>query len=160
MTWDAKADVLIFASSSSVHCDNPILIVDDQRDARVMLAAFLRLRGYRALTAADGAEALDILRHHEPQPCLILLDLQMPVMDGETFRREQLADARISHIPVMCLSAMPDAPRRARELGAVGCLVKPVELQDLMTTVETAALGGGRRDSGKAKRSRPSDGGL
>ena len=67
-----------------------------------MMATLLDLKGYSVVTAANGAEALRVAR--QQLPCLILLDLIMPVMDGLQFRAEQLADAALSSIPVVCVS--------------------------------------------------------
>src|SRR5699024_7435122 len=104
----------------------PILIVEDDADSRVMVATLLTLHGYPVVTAANGAEGLAVARAH--QPCLVLLDLMMPIMDGPAFRSEQLADPRLAGIPVLCLSGRHDAAAVARDLGAIGLLTKPVIL--------------------------------
>ena len=92
-----------------------VLIVDDNDDVREVLAFMVSTAGYRVETAADGFEALDKLR--EFHPCVVVLDLMMPKMDGQTFRREQLADETVRDIPVVCYSAAPDLRRTAEELG-------------------------------------------
>jgi CheY-like chemotaxis protein len=108
-----------------------VLIVEDDADIADTLAAILEQRGYRAETAADGAEALARLRHG-PVPSLILLDLMMPVMDGIQFRRAQLAARELASIPVVVLTA--DAGQRP-PLGVAGWLLKPVDLDRLLDTV-------------------------
>lgn len=67
-----------------------ILVVDDDNDMRETLAELLRLLGYETQVAHNGKEALDMLRELAARPGLILLDLVMPCMDGEAFRRRQI----------------------------------------------------------------------
>ena len=110
-----------------------ILVVEDYEDVREIFAAFLTSRGYVVQTAADGLEALEIARATVPD--LILLDLKMPRMDGEGFRREQLADSRLAAVPVIVLSGNADAEDVAARLGAVACLCKPIDSSSLLTTV-------------------------
>lgn len=110
-----------------------VLIVEDDADSRSMMAAMLTLHGYVASLAADGAEALTQAR--AARPCLILLDLMMPVMDGATFRAEQLADPTLASIPVMVVSGRHNAGGVAIELGAVGVIPKPVMMDALLQAV-------------------------
>jgi CheY-like chemotaxis protein len=111
----------------------PILIVEDDPDSRAMLAAMLSLHGYSATLAANGAEGLAHAR--QSPPCLILLDLMMPVMDGPSFRAEQLADPALAAIPVMVISGRHNAPTMARELGAIGVMAKPIAMNALLDVV-------------------------
>jgi CheY-like chemotaxis protein len=90
--------------------------------------------GYEANVARNGQEGLDWLATHEP-PQLILLDLWMPVLTGEEFRERQLADPAIAAIPVIVMSAAPDARARGRALGAASVLGKPVNLDKLLELV-------------------------
>ena len=60
-----------------------ILVVDDEHPIREMLRNVLEVEGYSVVTAQDGCEGMEALREH--RPCLILLDLVMPLMDGEAF---------------------------------------------------------------------------
>jgi CheY-like chemotaxis protein len=112
-----------------------VLIVEDDADSRVMMAAMLTLHGYSTRLAADGAEALRQAR--ASRPCLILLDLMMPVMDGASFRAEQLADPALSSIPVMIISGRHNALSLASELGAVGVMAKPVMMDALLHAVRS-----------------------
>ena len=75
----------------------PVLIVEDDPDSRNMLAALLGLHGYRSVVASNGLEALEAAR--KERPGVILLDLMMPVMDGQAFRREQLNDSTLASVP-------------------------------------------------------------
>ena len=99
-----------------------------------MMVTLLDLKGYSVVTEANpGAEALRAAR--EQRPCLILLDLIMPVMDGVEFRAAQLADAALSSIPVVCVSGRYNAADMAREIGAVALLEKPIAVDSLLDTV-------------------------
>jgi DNA-binding response OmpR family regulator len=115
-----------------------ILVVEDDADSRTMLAAFLASQGYRVLTAANGEEGLALTRQHRPS--LVLLDLMMPVMDGEQFLKQQRADVDIQQIPVVIVSARGGAAGLALQLGACGYLPKPVDFDELCTCVARLCL--------------------
>ena len=112
-----------------------VLVVDDDRDIRDVLTDALEAEGYEVVTAADGQEALNWLRSGVERPCIILLDLMMPKMDGIQFRTELLNDAVLTHIPVVVLSADPSAIVAARSLNFAGSLRKPVPLEALLAAV-------------------------
>lgn len=96
---------------------------------RDMLAITLELAGASVVTASNGAEAYNVARAHVP--CLIILDLMMPIMTGEEFRKVQLANDVLRKIPVVVVSAHYDAPRIARRMRAQKCFLKPVALDEL-----------------------------
>jgi two-component system, chemotaxis family, chemotaxis protein CheY len=119
---------------------SPILIVEDDPDVRASLVEVLEDEGYLVATAGDGAEALDYLRGASSNlPCLILLDMMMPRMDGFQFRAEQSSDRVLSRIPVAVVTADEQAGKRASALGVNGFLRKPVQLTDLLALVEKLA---------------------
>ena len=94
---------------------HPIMIVEDEPDMRDTLKDVLELYGYRVITAANGAEALEQLeeRRSAGRPCLILLDLMMPVMSGWELL-ERLRDGsrpELAEIPVVVVSAAADLTR-------------------------------------------------
>ena len=111
-----------------------VLIVDDDNDIREVLSEVLIEAGYEAIGAKDGADALRVLRESETLPCLILLDLMMPVMNGYEFRAAQKDDAQLSAIPVILLSAgvRPDA----EALGVAAILPKPVKIPELLAAID------------------------
>ncbi len=76
-----------------------ILVVEDELGQREALAEVLSRLGYEVQCAANGSEALELMRHSESLPGLILLDLMMPVMDGWEFRAAQRKDRAIGHSP-------------------------------------------------------------
>ena len=113
--------------------DRPVLIIEDDTDSRVMIQTLLRLEGYEVVGASNGREGLTATR--AAHPCLILLDLMMPVMDGLEFRAEQVRDPAISSIPVVIVSARHDADATASDLGVAACVGKPIDLDELATAV-------------------------
>ena len=113
-----------------------ILVVEDEAPVSNILAELLRESGWNVLTAANGAEALQVLRQCADLPAGILLDLNMPVMDGWQFRAAQKSDPRLACIPVILLSAQMDIESAAGKLGAVDWLNKPVPLKSLLRAVD------------------------
>jgi CheY-like chemotaxis protein len=106
-----------------------ILIVDDEVATRDTLAEFLEKDGREIVKAGNGEEALAQLTK-VPHPCLIVLDLMMPRMDGWEFLRRQSADPSIADIPTIVLSS-------SRSLaGAKHQLTKPVNVQRLADLVD------------------------
>ena len=110
-----------------------VMVVDDDADIRETLADVLELSGFHVTLAADAEDAMAQLRAGE-RPGLILLDLMMPRVSGEDFRRWQLADESLATIPVVVLSGARGVETVARQLGAE-VLPKPVELSHLTATV-------------------------
>jgi len=112
-----------------------ILIVDDEPTTRESLALLLRAEGYVVTEAADGAAALAQLRSGPP-PCVILLDLIMPVMDGWQLLVERHQDPALAAIPVLILTAarVIDAPA-LRALGAEDILQKPVAPEEVLVAI-------------------------
>ena len=121
-----------------------ILIVEDDADIRELMKIFLEADGYRVNVATDGLDALEELQRG-PRPALILLDLMMPRMDGEQFLKQMRA-GRYADIPVVIMSGHPAAEKKAEELNAAFCLLKPVEVDELLKTVRQFALAGLRND--------------
>jgi CheY-like chemotaxis protein len=121
--------------SAGVRSLKSVLIVDDDADIRDMLRELFAMEGYLVATARNGRDALEQL-HDGEAPDLILLDLMMPVMDGWQFRAEQQRDPHLAPIPVVILSAVHNASERAAGLGAVACMQKPVEFDELIQTAE------------------------
>jgi CheY-like chemotaxis protein len=113
----------------------PILIVEDDEAIRETLTAVLEDEGYLVQCAAHGREALQQLRSGAQLPCLILLDLMMPIMSGWDFRAEQLRDPALAGIPVIVLSADNEVQARASEVRAQGYLSKPMDLTALVDAV-------------------------
>lgn len=117
-----------------------ILLVDDDSDIRKTLGELLENSGYDVDGAANGREALDKL-HRDPQPCVILLDLMMPVMDGYEFRARQTQEPRLNDIPVVVITA--GAVVRTDELSGAQVLGKPIQLDRLMEAIGRHCQGNG-----------------
>ena len=111
-----------------------VMVVDDDAEIRETLVEVLEAKGFHAVAAANGAQALDVLRRGT-RPALILLDLMMPVMDGPTFRAEQRGEPELAAIPVVVISAFQDVEEKAERMGATGSLRKPISFRDLIETV-------------------------
>ncbi len=109
-----------------------VLIVEDDPDIRETLQHLLESSGYRAPAAGNGREALDILDSIE-RPCLILLDLMMPVMDGWAFLTALDQDERLAHLPIVIVSAYTDKAMSLERAEQV--LKKPVDIHALMAVV-------------------------
>jgi CheY-like chemotaxis protein len=114
---------------------NWILVVEDDETIRDTIVEFLADNGYEARGATNGREALEMLMGSAPRPCLIVLDLMMPIMDGRAFRDEQLRDPNLSDVPVVVISAHRDVPDQAAELNAAAHLKKPLKLSDILKLV-------------------------
>ena len=120
-------------------CAGNVLIVEDDPDVREMIAALLAKEGFHAVAAEDGLEALHLLRtvrHRAPDaPCLVLLDLKMPRLGGNEFRRAQLGDPTVANVPIAVMSGASDLEQRAEAMGAVATLSKPLDFDALIEVV-------------------------
>ncbi len=112
-----------------------ILLVDDDVDSTEALAELLSREGFAVDCGENGREALDYLAHSKP-PCLIILDLIMPVMSGWEFRQRQQSDPRLKSLPVVVVSAT--GPMKGLKANAV--LQKPVDVRHLMHVVRENCL--------------------
>ena len=120
--------------SQAAVCERVVLVVDDDPAIREALADLLGEEGYRVVTAMNGVEALDKLREpSQARPCVILLDLMMPVMDGWQFRREQKQDAAIAGIPLIVITA---TGKRPVLIDADELVMKPLDLGRLFEAIE------------------------
>ena len=111
-----------------------VLVVDDDDDIRTLVCLVLESEGFQAVPARDGLDALDLLKRSAP-PTLILLDLMMPRMDGEALVAALRGMPAMSGIPVVIMSGHNNARQKTHALAVSGCLVKPVDLDVLVSTV-------------------------
>lgn len=112
--------------------DVSVLVVDDDVDTRDMVEQLLTAASYSVVTASDGHEALELLK--TIRPGLILLDVQMPVMNGAEFRQVQRRDPDLIRIPTVVISGAASEP--ILDLAIDEALKKPVHRADLMRLVE------------------------
>ena len=82
-----------------------ILVIEDDHDIRVGVRALLEDEGFRVVTVTDGRSALESLERAPEPPCVILLDLMLPVMDGWRFAELLRESPRLARIPIVIMSA-------------------------------------------------------
>ena len=125
----------------------PVLVVDDEPNIRAFVQLALEDEGYGVVTAANGAEALELLR--ATNPSLILLDLRMPGMGGvefvETYRKYEMAEGQAGQraakpVPIIVVTASRIAEVDPESFGATGVLRKPFEVDALLESVARYAL--------------------
>lgn len=110
-----------------------VMIVEDDRDTREMLARFLELEGFQVRQAENGAQALRELGS-DGGACVILLDLMMPVMNGWQFRAAQSNDPRLARIPVVVVTAAGSA-EKLPTISAHAWIPKPVDFDRLLAVI-------------------------
>jgi DNA-binding response OmpR family regulator len=107
-----------------------VLVIEDDPDMREIERTTLGCAGHEVLLAADGREGLRVLERK--RPCVILLDLMMPVMDGLTFLSERRKRGLAENVPVVCITAGGEEMQsHAISLGANECLHKPADFDEL-----------------------------
>ena len=110
----------------------PILVVDDDAGIRDVLRDILVAEGYEVHCAENGQQALELLETM-PEPCMIVLDLSMPIMDGRELLDMLRRDERFAAIPVTVVSSVSDL----RGLDGTGVLRKPVDVPQLLEMIES-----------------------
>lgn len=123
-------------TAAETGCPRFVLVVEDDPDVREAIVEVLEDNRYHPIAAGNGQEGLRALREAASKPCLILLDLMMPVLDGWGFRAAQKGDAELGSIPVVVLTAHASAQQTAQEMEAAGFLKKPVRLEALLDIVQ------------------------
>lgn len=117
-----------------------ILVVEDAQELRRALVGALEFVGATVISAADGLEALEIIRSHPDSIRLILCDLMMPNMDAVALRAALRQDRRLYQIPFVLMSAVDSIGRALEETEAVAFLEKPFKLQALEELVHAWQL--------------------
>lgn len=109
-----------------------VLIAEDSRDTRIMLKRAFELKGYSVIEAEDGNEALKVVNHHRPS--LILIDLNMPVVDGlEAIKEIRKLEAPGEQVPIVAITAFDvyGMKEAALENGCNSYLSKPLDMEEL-----------------------------
>ena len=112
-----------------------ILIIEDDEKNRKLVRDLLQFSGYRTLEAVSGEDGITLAAEHKPD--LILMDYQLPGIDGiEAFRRIR-GDAATAHIPILAVtaSAMPEEAKKMKEAGFDGFLTKPINVKGFVQAV-------------------------
>ena len=125
-----------------------ILVVDDDEHTRALVQDVLDLEGYQVRSAVDGQAALDVLASWRPD--LILLDLNMPRLDGWGFCAAQRQQPAISDIPIVLMSAARNLPSRQLPCEPAAVLEKPFDLDELLQRVADALGQAGPGSAGRA----------
>ncbi len=114
--------------------DNVLLIIEDDPTFARVLFELARERGFKGLLAGDGAAGLQLA--YQYLPSAILLDIELPGMDGWNVMEKLKADPDARHIPIHFISAL-DQANKAKSLGAIGYLTKPVTIEQLTGVFQT-----------------------
>jgi PAS domain S-box-containing protein len=114
-----------------------ILLAEDNEETIEMMRVYLESKGYRLVVARNGQEAIDLA--HEHLPHLILMDIQMPRVDGLEATRQLRASPALQHIPIIALTAlvMPGDRERCLEAGADDYMIKPGSLKKVLHSIES-----------------------
>ena len=117
--------------------DQTILIVDDDEDLQTLYSLFLQGESFRILRAYNGKEALELVDKYKPD--LIVLDMIMPVMDGEEFFVKLRTEKKIKDTPVIIASVNEKIPARLFDLGNIyTTLKKPFTIETLVSKIQEA----------------------
>ena len=112
---------------------NRILVVDDNIDILLLMKKRLETEGYEVLTAGNGVEAQEVIQKNPP--CVVILDLMMPVMDGWQFLEWKKAQAaELAKLPVLVVSAVSNNTKTPE--GVAGFLRKPVSVNHILDTIQ------------------------
>ncbi len=111
-----------------------VLIVDDEEGFRDGVADLLSMEGYSVSVARDAVEAVRLVPEFRPE--VILLDLRMPLLDGEGFLRGMNGLPASARVPVVLISAKEDLASIASRTGAAGYLSKPFEAPQLLSMLD------------------------
>ena len=111
-----------------------VLIIDDDEAVRQSMLDVLEIQGYRPVCAADGTEAIERLNTADSAPCVILLDMMMPGMNGWQFLDYQRSSEKFAHIPVIVCTALSATAKSIKPSAIVS---KPVDRDTLLRAVRT-----------------------
>lgn len=126
---DLSSEDVKYLHSKHIH---PIMVIEDDDDIRELMKAMLEAEGYYPITAANGKEGLALLSQI-PKPCMILLDMMMPVMDGWTFSAEAKKNSLYKSIPLLAVTAFAD--QITSKENFYGVLKKPIRIDILLDIV-------------------------
>lgn len=116
--------------------DRPvILVVDDDAPILLLMRNLLREFGFDPVTAASGEKALEVVKQRPP--ALILLDRNMPGMNGDEVLRAMREDGALDGLPVLMLTGDPMGPEEVRRVGATAAVIKPFDVPALIELIRT-----------------------
>jgi two-component system, cell cycle response regulator DivK len=114
-----------------------VLVIEDNEQNRYLVSYLLEKQGYAVVCATDGQRGLDVV--HSVSPVLILLDIQLPTMDGYTVARALRAQPSLRDIPIIAVTsyAMPGDHEKAMASGCTGYIEKPIDPATFVATLES-----------------------
>lgn len=116
-----------------------VLIIEDDHDIRVALRQVFEAADYLVLTVTNGLQAFDLLKITKA-PDLIICDLNMPFMDGETFIKKKAVEPKIKDVPVIIISAHQ---QKFCQLPGITCMPKPLDIFQLIKSAKDAISSSG-----------------
>lgn len=124
------------ASKKEFDVKKSILLIEDNEKNAYLLSFILEQHGYRVIIARDGKSGIALAR--EIRPGLILLDIQLPVMDGYAVARELTSDETMRGIPIVAVTsyAMPGDRERVLASGCAGYMEKPIDPRTFVSKIE------------------------
>lgn len=116
--------------------DRLVLLVEDNALNRDMMVRRLKRAGLRVITAGNGQQALDMMQSE--QPCIVLMDMNLPILDGWAASRRAKEDESIRHIPIIALTAHATKAYKqyALDAGCDGYATKPVDFPGLLLEIK------------------------
>jgi two-component system cell cycle response regulator DivK len=127
-----------------------VLVIEDNEQNMYLVSFILEKHGYRVIQARDGETGIKLAGQHKPD--LILLDIQLPVMDGHAVARTLKKDPELDAIPIIAVTsfAMVGDREKVLETGCEGYIEKPINPDTFMTQVEVHLLSENRKGSKKS----------
>jgi PAS domain S-box-containing protein len=120
--------------------DGTIMVVEDDPSLREVIATLLTENGYNVAQASNGREALAWLEANRAKPELVLLDLNLPLMDGRELARAMKERPQLAQIPVLLISSQDKLEDEAQKLGVAGTLKKPLDLGVVLSAIERSRV--------------------
>lgn len=110
-----------------------ILVVDDQPGVRYLLDAVVREEGHSSYLASNGLEAVEMVKKINPH--LVFMDIRMPVMDGTKALEKMRESGCNPNVVIMTAFTEKDVIDKAYEMGAVKCIIKPFDVEDIRAAI-------------------------
>jgi len=128
-TFWLLAGMLLVKSKRTDTMAETVLVVDDEKGVRDLLHSFLKTAGYQAIMASNGEEAIELAKSESPKA--ILLDINMPGIDGMETCKRLRADEKTRLIPIILITAYGASKTEANDVGADDIIYKPFDMRDL-----------------------------
>ena len=134
-TFWFSAEMLLVKAKRTDRMADTVLAVDDDSNIREVLHKFLTLKGYEVVLAANGEQALELAECEMPK--VILLDINMPGIDGMETCKRLRADEKTRLIPIILITAYAASKAEANDVGADDIIYKPFDMKDLSVRLQS-----------------------